>query len=75
MLPAATQALPAQPPEGAAEEVRAGTPLRRHWIRRVSRLTATVSMMCRSRWSRRSRSPNHSPTRLSLKHSPAAEAG
>jgi DedD protein len=24
MLPAATQALPAQPPEGAAEEVRAG---------------------------------------------------
>ncbi len=40
MLPAATQALPAQPPEGAAEEVRAETLPRRHWIRRVFRLTA-----------------------------------
>ena len=43
MMPAATQALPTQPPEGAAEEVRA-----RSEERRVGK---ECTSWCRSRWS------------------------
>jgi cell division septation protein DedD len=49
MLPAATQALPAQPPEGAAEEVRAGDAAAPSLD--PSRLAATataISILCRS---------------------------
>jgi cell division septation protein DedD len=49
MLPAATQALPAQPPEGAAEEVRAGDAAAPSLdpSRLAARATA-ISILCRS---------------------------
>ncbi len=55
MMPAATQALPTQPPEGAVvEEVRAGDAACRLWTRRAWRLT--MSSLIRYRWRRLNRS-------------------
>lgn len=54
MMPAATQALPTQPPEGAAEEVRAGDAAAPSLGRRAWRLT--MSSLIRYRWRRLNRS-------------------
>lgn len=55
MLPAATQALPSQPPEGAAEEVRAGDAAAPSLDPSRIPVTTTVLMWFRSRLSRQNR--------------------
>ena len=62
MMPAATQALPTQPPEGAAEEVRAGDairPLLQPITPSLNRNLHRSPHRSRNRWSRRNRRLKH----------------